>query len=134
MAVPEILNYLARSAGINPESRTVRFIVSHRLAVAGFIISLIATVTLTITHLADAIYFEDPRYQNVELQAWMTPRYVALSYSLPRQVVMDLLEIEPGTKHPRRMDHLAQTLGLTLPELTARVRKVAQTDRESGND
>lgn len=111
-----------------------RFLRAQKWALIGLGISLLVLVTVTFTFLADAVYFNDPRHKNVELQAWMTPRYIGLSYDLPRPVVMDILEIEEGKKFPKRLDKLADSLGLTLEELTEKVRATQATYLEENND
>lgn len=116
------------------QKKLYRFILTQKWAVAGFVLSMIVAVTLTFTQLAEAIYFDDPRHKNVELRPWMTPRYIGLSYDLPRAVVFDLLEIEEGSNFPKRLDRLAERLGITLDELTALVREVAASQGESSSD
>ena len=115
-------------------SKLHRFLLAQKWAVAGFILSVIVTVVLVFTHLAEAIYFDDPRHKNEDLQPWMTPRYIALSYDLPRPVVLDLLNIEEGSDFPKRIDVLAERLGLSLSELTAKVRDTAASYKELNND
>lgn len=116
------------------EKKYHRFIVEQKWACLGFFLSIIAAVFISATYLADAIYFDDPRHQNVELRAWMTPRYVALSYDLPRSVVLSILGIQPETNFSTGMDSLAQNLGLTLEELTVKVKTEAEVYRELSND
>ena len=64
----------------------------------------------------------------------MTPRYVALSYDLPRPVMMELLELEESSIGPRRLDRIAQNIGISLDELTERVRLAAIKHREQRSD
>ena len=116
------------------KSKIYRFIESNKWIVAGLLISLITLVSVSVTFLADAVYFNDPRHKNVELQAWMTPRYVTLSYELPRPIVLELLGIEEGKKSPRRLDRLAESLGITLEELTEKVRIAKKAYLESPID
>ena len=111
-----------------------RFIKSNKWFVAGLLVSLITLISVTVTLLADAVYFNDPRHKNVELEAWMTPRYVTLSYELPRPIVLELLGIEEGKKFPRRLDRLAESLGITLEELTEKVRIAKKAYLESPID
>lgn len=111
-----------------------RFLKAQRWTIAGLLLSATALVWVSVSFLADAIYFNDPRHKNVELQAWMTPRYMALSYELPRPLVMELLGIEEGKKSPRRLDRLADSLGITLEELTVKVRAAQKAYRESADD
>ena len=117
---------------LNP--KLSRFLSEHRWATAGLALSLTILIGVSSTLLADAIYFNDPAHKDVELKSWMTPRYVALSYELPRPVMMEVLGIEEGDDFPRRIDRLAASLGLSLEELTAKVRAAKVSYLESGND
>lgn len=97
-------------------------------------VSFLAVVTLSITLLADAVYFNDPRHREESLKAWMTPRYVSLSYDLPPPVVRELFGIEKGADHPRRLDRLAENVGLSLDELTEKVRQASAQRRDRISD
>lgn len=110
------------------------FLQAQKWTIAGLVISLAALVTVSVTFLADAIYFNDPRHQNADLKPWMTPRYIGLSYDLPRPVVMEILEIEEGSKFPKRLDRLANKLDITLEELTEKVRTAKADYEENSND
>jgi len=111
-----------------------RFLKEQRWFVAGFLVSLVAFIGISFTFLADAIYFNDPRHQNVALKKWMTPRYVVLSYELPREVVFDTLGIKRAPGQPRRMDRIAESQGLTLEELTAKIRAAKASYQETTSD
>lgn len=119
-------------SSLNP--KLIRFINARRWEFAGLLLSLIALVTITFSFLTDAVYFNDPRHKNVELEAWMTPRYISLSYELPRPMVLDLLGLEEGTNFPKRLDRLSENLGFTLEELTLKVRDLKTNYVESDND
>jgi hypothetical protein len=113
-----------------------KFASAHKLAVLGFVSSVVAVVVLSSTILADAIYFNDPRHQDVELQSWMTPRYVCLSYDLPRPLMKEILGIEEEDfdGRPRRLDHYADNIGVSLGELTNIVRIAATAHRVQDDD
>lgn len=103
----------------------------HWLPIAGFCISAVLAVWFGFTFLASAIYFNDPRHQDEALKGWMTPRYIVLSYELPREVVFDALAIEIENKgRPPRMENIAADQDVSLDELTKRVRAVADQYRK----
>ncbi|MEO0386178.1 MAG: hypothetical protein AAF281_01425 [Pseudomonadota bacterium] len=81
------------------------------------------------TFVLDILYFNDPQNKDVALKPWMTPRYVGMSYDLPRPVILELFDLPDDTRERPRMGAVADTLGLTLDELTARVRQAAAEHR-----
>lgn len=117
---------------LSPKLRS--FLLAHKAAVAGFVLSACAAVYISVAFLADAVYFGDPRHQDEELRAWMTPRYVEHSYGLPREVVFEVLGIDRDNRGPKRLDRLASGLGLTLEELTEEMRDAAERHRDSLDD
>lgn len=76
----------------------------------------------------DMIYFNDPRHQDETLKAWMTPRYIVMSYDLPREMVAEILELEPDDRG-RNLSTIAEARGMTLDEMTERVRAAAEEFR-----
>lgn len=108
-----------------------KFLRVHWLPVGGFVLFSTLAVWFGFTFMADAIYFNDPKHKDEELKAWMTPRYIVMSYELPREVVFEVLELsgEPGPGW--RMSSVAAAQDMTLDELAAKVREAAKTYRES---
>ncbi len=107
----------------------------HWFPVAGFVVSVFLAVWFSLTFLAEAIYFNDERHQYEPLKPWMTPRYVALSYDLPREVVLRAFELDPeGPPQRLRLGQIARMNGLTLEELTERLHVQAKEYRESTSD
>jgi hypothetical protein len=78
---------------------------------------------------ADFIYFNDPRHQDEALKAWMTPRYVGMSYGLPRPVVGELFNLGSDTPRGTTMRMIAAEQNLTLDALTQIVRDAADAFR-----
>ncbi|RVU85899.1 hypothetical protein EOL70_00160 [Leucothrix sargassi] len=110
-------------------STLFQFATANKFTVVGFVVSLILTVVLSSTMLADAIYFNDPKHKDIKIEGWMTPRYISLSYGLPRNMVFDLLDVTEDTRGRRRADHLAKNIGVSLDELTDMVRAAAVAHR-----
>ena len=93
-------------------------------------LSSIAVIWFVGSVLFALIYFNDPRHQDEALKGWMTPRYVVMSYDLPRGIVAVLLDLPAGGPGDLTLDVIAQGLGLTLDELTTLVRDAAAAHRE----
>lgn len=107
------------------------FIKENRTALAVFGLAAATTLWFGFSFLANLIYFNDPRHQDEALKPWMTPRYVVMSYKLPRKVVADTLNLPEGGPRGMKLGDIADNLGLTMEELTARVREAALAHRDS---
>jgi hypothetical protein len=79
----------------------------------------------------DFIYFNDPRNVDVDLKPWMTPFFVVQTYDLPRPVVFEILQLDPEADRGLRLRHVADRQGVTIAELTERVRTAAEAYREA---
>ncbi|WP_306258955.1 hypothetical protein [Pararhizobium sp. IMCC21322] len=117
---------------LTPKLRT--FILRNKLTVGFCAASFLALIYFVGSFTAELIYFNDPRHQNEALKPWMTPRYVALSYDLPRETVREIFGFTEAFEGPRRMGFVAERLDVSLEDLTAMVRDAAQEYREQTND
>lgn len=81
--------------------------------------------------IVDILYFDNHRAVDVELQPWMTPRYVVMTYDLPRPLVFGLLDFDPDADRGIRLRQIAERQDLSMEQLTARVRSAAETYRET---
>ncbi len=79
----------------------------------------------------DFVYFNDPANVDVDLQPWMTPRFIVLTYDLPRPFVFETLGLDPDADGGKRLGHLARERDLTMEELTEMIRKSSATYRET---
>lgn len=82
----------------------------------------------------DIIYFNDPRHQDQALKGWITPRYVSMSYELPKRVVDDVLGLERDEGRGKRLSDIAASLGVDLDELTQMVQAAAEDHRTEKRD
>lgn len=117
---------------LTPKLRT--FILQNKLTVGFCAASFLALLYFTGSFAAELIYFNDPRHQNEALKPWMTPRYISLSYDLPRETVDQIFGLTETSEGPRRMRFVAERLDVSLEELTQMVRDAAQDYREQTND
>lgn len=99
------------------------------LAVALLLFSLAVMIWFGGHLLLDLVYFNDPAHKDAVLQGWMTPRYITLSYDLPRSVVLDVLGLDEVSERGRHLADIALDKGITLDELTQRVRTAAEAHR-----
>ena len=111
---------------------------THRLALIAFILAFSALLYFGGKTVTSAIYWMDPAHQEQPLAGWMTPRYVAQSYDLPREYVLPALFFDPETP-PRRisLDAIADENGVTLADLQARIDAATaqfEADRDAGQN
>lgn len=105
----------------------------HPIVSTVLAIGLIALVYFAGSFASNALYFNDPKHQQRDLEAWMSPRYVGQSWQLPRDEVFAIMQMDieaPPKEGPRTLaDVMAQT-GMTLEELQAKV-EAAKADQIS---
>ena len=105
--------------------RLAGFLRQNWLLVSVTVAVVIAVGWFGVQFLLDFLYFNDPRNVDGALKGWMTPRYIVLTYDLPRPFVRDLLELSAEGQGGIRLAIIAENLGLTFDELTTRVREAA---------
>lgn len=88
-------------------------------------VSTLAALWFAAGFVLNVIYFNDPKHQDADLKPWMTPRYVVMSYDLPRHIVADVLDLPPSGPGSLKLGTIANDMGLSLNELTIRVREAA---------
>lgn len=110
--------------------RVVSFIKQNLLVFSLFLGSFAVALWFAFHAITDALYFNDPRNVDVALKPWMTPRYVVLTYDLPRPLVMEILELDPEGDRGVRLGRLARDRNISMDDLTDLVREAAATYRE----
>lgn len=90
----------------------------HRLLLLGFVAALALTLFFGIKAALFALYWNDPAHRNQTIQDWMTVRYVANSWRVPPDVIIDALSSPPEQNgRPVRIQDIAAAEGLTIQEL-----------------
>lgn len=83
-------------------------------------VALAASVFFGVRTASSWVYWSDPRHIDQPIAGWMTPRYVALSWDVPRAVMLEALgEVQPGGG--RNLAWLAEQRGMTLEALIAEI-------------
>lgn len=97
----------------------IRFIKQNKLLVAGFALVLALTVFFGFGAIQHAREFRGaPTEQSVE--GWMTTRYVAHTWHIPREVMTDL-GFEKKTDARRPLSKIAEERGIPVDELIAEI-------------
>lgn len=94
------------------------------------VLGLLLSVALSVWFLASFVFnihlLKEPRPEDQELKAWMTPRYVVLIYDLPRPLVADLLQLDAAEDRRKPLHQITEGLGISMDELNKRVREAAK--------
>ncbi|SMY06524.1 hypothetical protein [Flavimaricola marinus] len=101
-----------------------RFLAANPIGVLIFVIAIGAALTFGVRFGSEAWYFRDPAHREQTLESWMTPRYVGMSWGLPKEVIGPLMNLDPD--HPRdgtppTLDEVTADLGISLEELQQRI-------------
>ncbi len=101
---------------------------TRRAALLAFGLALAALGYFGVKTVSSTLYWMDPAHQNQPLAGWMTPRYVAQSYDLPRDALRPALFIDLDAP-PRRISlaTIAAQNGITIADLQARIDAAAAT-------
>ena len=116
-----------------PDNTKIDFFRWAGLTFGGSVALLVAALVLTLffgaRFLLHFMWLNDPGHADPDLEGWMRPRFVAMSYDIPRDVLAEALEIgPPGTdrrREPMTMADIAAAQGVDLDTLTARVAAAA---------
>lgn len=93
----------------------------HRIALLSFSAVLVLTVFFGVRAVLFGVYWSDPAHRDQSIQGWMTPRYIAQSWSVPPEIVGAALGLPPDPGKRIRLEDLAAEQGVPLPVLAAQV-------------
>jgi hypothetical protein len=96
----------------------------HRVLTLVAVAALAFVAWETYGFVSELIYFAQAEHIRQPLELWMSPRYVAKSWDLPREVILEVMDLQPDNAQPT-LRHVIEHLGITLPELEERVRLAA---------
>jgi hypothetical protein len=87
----------------------------HKLLVLGFLGALILTSILFMRLIADVAYW--PQHQDETISGWMTVGYVAHSYDVDKDGLLEALGIETDLRRHLTLKAIADAQDMTLAEL-----------------
>ena len=88
---------------------------SHKLLVLGFLAALILTSVLFARLIADMAYW--PQHQDETISGWMTVGYVAHSYDVDKDGLIEALGIETDLRRHLTLTAIADAQDMSLAEL-----------------
>ena len=110
--------------------KLLRFSSVHWRAVTLFFVLLLIILWLAVSSFSRGHDIRTNPPTDPPLEPWMTARFVGLSYKLPRGEVAEALALGEGVGGRQTIAEIRARLGLTLEELTQRVRAHARDFRE----
>ncbi|WGW05469.1 hypothetical protein [Tropicibacter oceani] len=83
-----------------------------------FALALALTLFFAIRLALHSLYWTDPAHRDQQIMEWMTPGYVAHSWSVPRALVGDTLGFAKGAFEPgQTLEELAEQRGVPVAQL-----------------
>lgn len=89
----------------------------HRLATLLFAGALLIALFFAIRLAAFTIYWADPGRREAEIEGWMTPGYVALSWKVPKPVIVEAISLDGREGGRMRLADIARERGVSLEAL-----------------
>lgn len=94
----------------------------HKLLVLGFLAALMLTSMLFVRLIANVVYW--PQHQDVPISNWMTVGYVAHSYDVDRDVLVEALNMETDLRRHLTLKAIAEGQEMSFAELRNALLKV----------
>ena len=120
------------------DDRAMRRFVSlfsrHPILATLFLAAAALTTLFVVRSIVFMAVWSEPERQRQPVEPWMTPRYVALSWDVPRDDMLALLQLPPGDTDGRRetLAQIAEKQGISPEELIARI-DVWLAERDAAN-
>lgn len=90
-----------------------------------FVGAAAVTVFFAVRLVAFSIFWADPAHRDQTVEGWMTPGYVAHSWHVPHEVMVDALAIAPSPDGPpskrKTIEDLAKQRGIPVAQLIAQI-------------
>ncbi|MCO6185488.1 hypothetical protein [Rhizobium sp. L1K21] len=88
----------------------------NRLLLIAFSVAAALTLLFALRFVFAALYWHDPSHRNQPLEPWMTLRYVAHSWNVPVEALVQALDIDPdqrGGLRRRPIEDIADGAGVS---------------------
>ncbi|MBV2187217.1 MAG: hypothetical protein KUL88_22080 [Rhizobium sp.] len=87
----------------------------HRLLLGAFVGATLIALFFASRFMLSVIYWSDPAHRNQPLEGWMTIGYVAHSYDVPRDRLIEILGLRPPDRKERpTLERIARERGQPL--------------------
>lgn len=97
----------------------------HRLLLSAFVLTTLIALFFATRFLISVLYWSDPAHRDQPLEGWMTIGYVAHSYDVPRDKLIEMLKLAPPEGKDRKtrpnLEQIAEDRGQTFDALKAEI-------------
>ncbi|MBF9031960.1 hypothetical protein HKCCE3408_16295 [Rhodobacterales bacterium HKCCE3408] len=84
---------------------------------AGFAVCVLVAGFFAVRTVLGVIYWADPGHRDQPIAGWMTPRYVAMSWDVPPEVVGEALGLTRDAGRPGPLEEIAAARGTSVEAL-----------------
>lgn len=92
-----------------------------RALVAAFVIAGAVCLFFAVRLVVSGVYWSDPAHRDQTISGWMTPRYIAMSWDVPPEVMRAALELDASEGGRLTLEQLAASRGMTVDALAAKL-------------
>ncbi|WP_323005484.1 hypothetical protein [Pseudorhodobacter sp.] len=96
----------------------------RKLMLAGFAVAAVLTAFFLVRAVMFALFWMDPERGLHPVEPWMTPRYIAHTYDIPRADLQRILKLGPEETPRMPLKKLAEAHGVPLEGLIAELEAV----------
>jgi hypothetical protein len=89
----------------------------RKVMLAGFAIAAVLTAFFVIRAVFFAFVWMDPERGLHPIEPWMTPRYIARTYDIPREQMQEVLDLGPEETPRQPLETLAEARGIPVQQL-----------------
>lgn len=93
----------------------------RRLLILGLGLASALALFFAVRAVVFTVMWFDPDRGRLPVKGWMTPRYIARSYDLPREALADVLGLAPGETPRAPLHQIARESGVPVEALIARI-------------
>jgi hypothetical protein len=86
----------------------------RKVMLAGFAIAALLTAVFILRAVFFAVVWMDPERGMHPIEPWMTPRYIAHTYDIPRDEMQRILDLGPDETPRQPLDSLAEARGVSV--------------------
>jgi len=86
----------------------------RKVMLAGFAIAALLTAFFAVRAILFALFWMDTPPQTHPIEPWMTPRYIARTYDIPRDQMLGILGLASDETPRQPLDSLARNRGVPV--------------------